>query len=351
MSSSESSWSPGEIPDELISALHQCQNPLILTHIYPDGDALGSAISIHRLLKSAGKSPRTVLTHPVPDKLAFIDHDGEAEVLSENPQLIPEKLVEASDLVVVVDTSAPDRLGLMEPAVTSSEVPRICIDHHLEGAYEYFSAIWCEPGSPATGNLIYEVYQRMQIELDRDTAESIFVALATDTGWFRHSNAGFKAYEYAARLVQLGVEADPVYNRIFQSFSHERTLSLGDLLSQSVLSEDGKILYSVFTEEIRSRRGVSMEELDGFVDSLGQVKGAEIVFLVVEIGPMRYKVSLRSHGDFSVHAIATRFGGGGHAKAAGCRLEGTEDEVVSSLLNACRDLLGESATDPATDRA
>ena len=351
MSSSESSWSPGEIPDELIRALHQCQNPLILTHIYPDGDALGSAISIHRLLKSAGKSPRTVLTHPVPEKLAFIDHDGEAEVLSENPQLIPEKLVEASDLVVVVDTSAPDRLGLMGPAVTSSEVPRICIDHHLEGAYEYFSAIWCEPGSPATGNLIYEVYQRMQIELDRDTAESIFVALATDTGWFRHSNAGFKAYEYAARLVQLGVEADPVYNRIFQSFSHERTLSLGDLLSQSVLSEDGKILYSVFTEEIRSRRGVSMEELDGFVDSLGQVKGAEIVFLVVEIGPMRYKVSLRSHGDFSVHAIATRFGGGGHAKAAGCRLEGTEDEVVSSLLNACRDLLGESATDPATDRA
>lgn len=94
-----------------------------------------------------------------------------------------------------------------------------------------------------------------------------------------------------------------------------------------------------------------MEELDGFVDSLGQVRGAEIVFLVVEIGPMRYKVSLRSHGDFSVHAIATRFGGGGHAKAAGCRLEGTEDEVVSSLLNACRDLLGESATDPATDRA
>ena len=351
MSSSESSWSPGDIPDELISALKQCQNPLVLTHIYPDGDALGSAISIHRLLKAAGKSPRTILTHPVPEKLAFIDHDGESEVLSENPQLDPEQLVEAADLVVVVDPSAPDRLGRMEPAVTAADLPRVCIDHHLEGAYEYFSAIWCEPGSPATGNLVYEVFQKMQIEIDRNTAESLFVALATDTGWFRHSNAGYKAYEYAARLVELGVEADPVYNRIFQSFSHERTLALGDLLGQSVLSDGGKILHSVFTEAIRTQRGVSMEELDGFVDSLGQVKGTEIVFLVVEISPMRYKVSLRSHGDFSVHAIASRFGGGGHAKAAGCRLEGTEEEVVSKLLGACRQLLGESAIDPATDRA
>lgn len=351
MSRDESAWSPGEIPDELIQALNDCQNPLILTHIYPDGDALGSAVAVHRLLASLGKSPRTVLTHPVPDKLTFIDHDEVAEVLAENPDLNPESLVEAADLIVVVDTSAPDRLGLMEPAVSSGKAPRICIDHHLEGAVDYFSSIWCEPGSPATGNLIFEVYQRMQVTPDPQTAESLFVALATDTGWFRHSNAGFKAYEYASLMVRLGVKPDPIYNRIFQSFSHERTCSLGDLLSKSSLSHEGKVLHSVFTEEIRSQRGVSMEELDGFVDSLGQVKGTEIVFLVVEVNPMRYKVSLRSHGEISVHSIAMRFGGGGHAKAAGCRLEGTEEEVVARLLSACGDLLSESAADPAKDRA
>ena len=124
-------------------------------------------------------------------------------------------------------------------------------------------------------------------------------------------------------------------------------MALGDLLNRSTLCLEGKVLYSVFTEEIRSKRGVSMEDLDGFVDSLGQVKGTEIVFLVVEVGPMRFKVSLRSRGDVSVHAIASRFGGGGHAKAAGCRIEGAEEEVISKLLEACTDLLG----DPAKGRA
>jgi len=315
MTADEYSWSPGEIPANLVNALENCQKPLILSHIYPDGDAMGSAVAVHRMLRSLGKSPRTILTHPVPEKLAFIDHDGVAEVLSENPDLDPEALVAAADLIVVVDTSAPDRLGLMEPAVTAAKIPKVCIDHHLEGATDYFAAIWCEPGSPATGNLVLEVYEKIGVDLDLKTAESLFVSLATDTGWFRHSNAGSIAYGAAAKLVAMGVEPDPVYNRIFQSFSHERTLALGDLLNRSVLTLGGRVLYSVFTEEIRSFRGVSMEDLDGFVDSLGQVKGTEIVFLVVEVGPMRYKVSLRSRGDISVHAIATRFGGGGRRES------------------------------------
>ena len=83
-----------------------------------------------------------------------------------------------------------------------------------------------------------------------------------------------------------------------------------------------------------------MEDLDGFVDTLGQVAGTEIVFLVVEVGPGRYKVSLRSRGELSVHAIASRFGGGGHAKASGCRLEGTEQEVIGNLLEVCQEILG-----------
>ena len=89
---------------------------------------------------------------------------------------------------------------------------------------------------------------------------------------------------------------------------------------------------SVLSEKMRQRREVKMEDLDGFVDSLGQVAGTEIVFLVVEVGPGRYKVSLRSRGEISVHAIAARFGGGGHVKAAGCRLEGTEEQDRKSVV-------------------
>jgi phosphoesterase RecJ-like protein len=115
---------------------------------------------------------------------------------------------------------------------------------------------------------------------------------------------------------------------------------LGDLLAALESREGNKIVFSVLSEPMRRHRGVDLEDLDGFVDSLGQVGGSEIVILVVEVGAGRYKVSLRSRGEFSVHTIAAHFDGGGHAKAAGCRLEGTEEQILSRLLAECRKTLG-----------
>ena len=329
-------WQPGEIPAGLIEALKNSRCPLILTHIYPDGDALGSAVSIHRTLEKLGAAPNTFLTHPVPEKLSFIDHDRVAEVLDGEPTAKQIEVGHNADLIVVVDTSEPDRLGHMRQVVEGCDAPRICIDHHLDGAVDFFDQIWCEPGSPSTGNLVLEVIQSLGFELTQSTAESLFVAIATDTGWFRYSNSGSVAYRYAATLVESGVDPEPIFQRIFQSFSLQRTLLLGDLLAAIQAPEENRIVYSVLTEPMRRKRGVGLEDLDGFVDSLGQISGCEIVFLVVEVAPGRYKVSLRSRGGFSVHRIAAHFDGGGHAKAAGCRLEGTEQQVLEKLLGQCR---------------
>ncbi|MEO2149301.1 MAG: bifunctional oligoribonuclease/PAP phosphatase NrnA [bacterium] len=329
-------WHPGEIPAALLEALKGAKRPLILTHVYPDGDALGSAVSIHRLLEDLGAAPQTILTHPVPQKLSFIDHDKVAEVLDGEPTPQQIELAQNCDLVVVVDTSEPDRLGHMRKVVEGCDAPRICIDHHLEGSVDFFDQIWCEPGSPSTGNLVLEVIQSLGCEMSQSSAESLFVAIATDTGWFRYSNSGSVAYRYAATLVESGVDPEPIFQRIFQSFSLQRTQLLGDLLASIQAPEENRIIYSVLTQPMRSMRGVDLEDLDGFVDSLGQIAGCEIVFLVVEVGPGRYKVSLRSRGEFSVHRIAAHFDGGGHAKAAGCRLEGSEEQVIENLLGQCR---------------
>lgn len=332
-------WEPGAIPEGLLAALRSTRHPLILTHIYPDGDALGSSVAMHRCLSVLGASPRMILTHAVPEKLQFIDHDGVAEVLDGEPDATQRAAVEEADLIVVLDTSALDRLGHMRESAEQSGTPMVCIDHHLEGDLGCFQEIWCEPGSPSTGNLVLEVIRALGQEVPVNSAESLFVAIATDTGWFRYSNSGSVAYETAAQLVELGVDPEPIFQQIFQSFSIERTLALGDLLANIECRCDGRILFSLLSEEMRQRRGVNMEDLDGFVDTLGQVRDTEIVFLVVELGPGRYKVSLRSRGEMSVHVIAARFGGGGHAKAAGCRLEGTEEEVISNLLDVCQEML------------
>jgi phosphoesterase RecJ-like protein len=332
-------WEPGTIPEGLLTALRSTRQPLILTHIYPDGDALGSSVAMHRCLSQLGAQPRTILTHAVPEKLQFIDHSGVSEVLSGEPNGAQISAVKEADLIVVLDTSAFERLGHMRKLVEASAVPVVCIDHHLDGDLEFFQEIWCEPGSPSTGNLVIEVIRALGQDLPLSSAESLFVSIATDTGWFRYSNSGAVAYRYAAELVELGVDPEPIFQKIFQSFSLQRTLALGDLLAKIQSCSDGRILFSILSEEIRQRRGVNMEDLDGFVDTLGQVGGTEIVFLVVEVGAGRYKVSLRSRGDLSVHAIAARFGGGGHAKASGCRLEGTEEEVITNLLAVCQEVL------------
>jgi len=340
MSSGIQLWEPGPVPSGLLAALRKSKQPLILTHIYPDGDALGSAVSMHRTLQQLGARPRTFLTHPVPEKLSFIDHDSVAELLDGEPNSKQLDVAREADLIIVVDTSTRDRLGHMRSAIELSDAPRVCIDHHLDGDMDFFSEIWCEPGSPSTGNLVLEVIEALECELLSTTAESLFVAIATDTGWFRYSNSGSVAYRYAAKLVELGVDPEPIFQRIFQSFSMQRTLLLGDLLAALESREGNKIVFSVLSEPMRRHRGVDLEDLDGFVDSLGQVGGSEIVILVVEVGPGRYKVSLRSRGEFSVHTIAAHFDGGGHAKAAGCRLEGTEEQILSRLLAECRKTLG-----------
>jgi phosphoesterase RecJ-like protein len=336
-------WEPGAIPEGLLAALRSTRQPLILTHIYPDGDALGSSIALHHCLTELGARPRTILTHAVPQKLRFIDHDGVAEVLTGEPDASQISAVEQADLIIVVDTSAFHRLGHMKKLLEESDTPIVCVDHHLEGDLDCFQEVWCEPGSPSTGNLVLEVIRALGQELTVNSAESLFVAIATDTGWFRYSNSGSVAYRIAAQLVELGVDPEPIFQKIFQSFSVERTRALGDLLANIECRCDGKILFSLLSAKMRQRRQVKMEDLDGFVDNLGQVAGTEIVFLVVELGPGRYKVSLRSRGEFSVHAIAARFGGGGHVKAAGCRLEGTEEQVIADLLEVCQEeLMGKS---------
>ncbi len=332
-------WQPGEIPAGLLEALRATRQPLILTHIYPDGDALGSSVAMHRSLSQMGARPRTILTHAVPDKLRFIDHDGVAEVLDGKPDAAQLAVIEAADLIIVLDTSALDRLGHMREPVESTGTPLVCIDHHLEGDFDCFQEIWCEPGSPATGNLVLELIRALGEPLPLKSAESLFVAIATDTGWFRYSNSGSIAYRIAAELVESGVDPEPIFQKIFQSFSLERTLALGDLLAGVRCHHDGKILFSLLSEKMRTLRGVKMEDLDGFVDTLGQVAGTEIVFLIVEVGAERYKVSLRSRGDLSVHTIASRFGGGGHAKASGCRIEGPEEVVIAKLLEVCEEIL------------
>ena len=327
-------------PPELIERLQGVERPILLTHIYPDGDAVGSDLGLYRGLKRLGKNPRLLTTHPAPEKFAFLDPEGVVEVVEGDPTPEVYQAFEDADAIVILDTSDLDRLGRLREPVESVERPRWVIDHHLGHDPASFDLVWAETSSPATGNLVLEVLRSLGVELDPTLTEPLLVALGTDTGWFKFSNASAVAFRAAAAMVEGGAAPEEVYGAVFETSSLRRTQLLGELLAGADTASEGRVAYAILRREMLERRGVGYEETDGFIDSLKGVAGVQIAFLLVELSPGRFKVSLRSKGSVEIHTIAESHGGGGHAKAAGFRIEGNEDEVLRSVLQATEEVLG-----------
>ena len=335
--------SPFQPPAALLEALRTCRRPFLCTHIYPDGDALGSSVGLAQILRDHGADPAVLLTHPVPGKLACADPHGIATVIPGEPNEAQLARIAEADLIVILDTSEPDRLGRLREAVFASPAPRLLIDHHICDDPGIFDIAWSETTSPSTGNLVLRIHEEWGGALDPAAADSLFVALATDTGWFRFSNSTPEAFRAASVLRAAGVDPEEIHRQIHENSTPERTQALGGVLSRLQTAGEGRVVHSTLGTAELERHGIPLEELDGFIDALKQVRGAEIVFLVVELSPGRFKVSLRSKGAVDVHPIAVRFGGGGHAKAAGCRLEGdslTEEQVIEQLVAASLEILG-----------
>ena len=328
-------------PAQLVELLQRCQRPLLTTHIYPDGDGIGSQLALARALGTLGGAPKEVRIlnmHPAPEKFDFLDAEGHIEVVSEELDIAAS--IADRDLLVILDTSEPDRIGLLKEAVFAASAPRVCIDHHLCRHQGAFDVLWSEPEAPSTGNMVLELIAALGSELAKQMADPLMVAVSTDTGWFRFGNATPEAYDAASRLVGAGAVPEELYSRIFETSSLSRMQLLGEVLAQLQSAEEGRIVYGVLTESALQKFGVAYEEIDGYIDALKGVGGAEILFLVVELSPGRYKVSLRSKGSRDVHGIAESFGGGGHAKAAGCRIEADDTRgVVQRVLDAARGTL------------
>ncbi|MFQ5655855.1 MAG: bifunctional oligoribonuclease/PAP phosphatase NrnA [Planctomycetota bacterium] len=327
-------------PEGLVEALRRARRPLLLTHIYPDGDGYGCQLALHRAFRAAGVEAGILLTHPAPAKLHFLDGDGVVEVLDGEPNAGQLRTIEEADLMVILDTSDPERIGRLHKPVFSLSTPRCVVDHHLCEDHSAFDHVWSVPGSPATGNLVLRLLEPLSAELTPEIAEPLLAAIATDTGWYRFANATPEAFRDSATLIAAGADAEKLHRCIHETSSPSRTRVLGEVLARLDLDCDGRVVYSVLEHKSLDRHGVGREEIDGFIDALEEVGGSEILILVVELSPGRYKVSLRSKGDVDIHEIAVRFGGGGHAKASGCNLEGTEEEVTGWLLEAARELLG-----------
>ncbi|MFN0059730.1 MAG: DHH family phosphoesterase [Planctomycetota bacterium] len=329
-------------PAALITALRRARRPLLLTHLQPDGDALGSELGLARALRALGAAPRLLITDPAPQTLEFLDRDRSIEVYDPSRGAETARRFADADLIVVVDTSESKRLGSLREFALKSAAPRWVIDHHVAGDLIDSAESWSVPTSPATGLLVLQVVEQLLAGWTTAThgavletiAEPLFVAIASDTGWFSNSATDALAFDGVARLVEWGAAPEALRKRLFQSFSINRMRLEGEVLAGLRQAAAGRILYAVVTEADRARHDIALVDLDGIVDALRAVAGAEILILFVELSSGNYKVSIRSAGARPVFGLAAQFGGGGHANAAGCRLVGGESDVIARMLAA-----------------
>ena len=150
-------------PPALLEALTAAKRPFLCTHIYPDGDALGSSVALARILRHRGADPTVLLTHPVPEMLAGTDREGLAEVIPGEPTEAQRARIAAADAIIVLDTSDPDRLGRMRPPVDENPAPKLLIDHHICEDPSVFDVAWSVTESPSTGNLVPVSYTHLTL--------------------------------------------------------------------------------------------------------------------------------------------------------------------------------------------
>jgi phosphoesterase RecJ-like protein len=310
----------------------------ISTHLNADGDGCGSESALARLLAARGLIPWIVNPTPWPDMFAFLLGDDVDDRTSRGS-----KALRDIDLFVVLDISDVKRLGSLTESVRALAVPTLVIDHHLPSDDPAGSIVLSDTAACATAELVYDLATVLGWEITPAVARSLYTGMLTDTGGFRFSNTSPRCLAVAGQLLAHGVDPEEMYTRIYASAPAGRVRLMAEVLGTLQVDEAHGLAWLSMGADALERHGVKTEDLDGIVEHARSIAGTRMALLFRDLGHGKVKVSFRSLGGTDVNAFARRFGGGGHARAAGALLPGTLDEVRDLVVEAARATLGGDA--------
>ena len=318
-------------PEALLKEIRSGERFLLTSHVSPDGDAVGSALALTRILKRLGKGTVVWNRDETPAIYRPLAGSERIHIGTEPPKGFPQTF----DRVVLLECPNPDRTGLAEHF---TQLPILNIDHHLKN--EHYGVVnWVDTSAPSLGEMIFRLAQGLSVDLDPETATALYLTIVTDTGSFRFANSTPKAYETAAALVTEGARPELVSEWIYDSKPASSIRLLGEMLARLELHGDGRGATVLLTRKMLDTAGACRSDTEGLIDYPRSIAGVQAVALLREIDKTTYKVSLRSHGEIDVERIARRHGGGGHRNAAGYtvngeRLDELRKRVVSYLIDA-----------------
>jgi len=306
---------------------------LITTHARVDGDACGSSMAIAKALEALGKKTQVLFISELPDWYQFL-FDKKELVLDEDitiEQLRANQLGEF-DLVIIADTNSNAQIGKFGEYLKTNRAEVLVIDHHNSGD-NLGTVEVLDSTAAATGLIVMDLFKYAGWQITPKIAEYLFVAIATDTGWFHFNNTNSRVYAACAELCQAGANPSRIYHSVYQTWKPSRFNLMLAMLNSLELHLDGRVAIQCLTKKDFEQSGATYKDTESLIDECQRISSVEVAAILIEAPDGRIRCSLRSRNGVDVCKIAQAHGGGGHKAAAGVHLEVPIAEAKQEILS------------------
>jgi phosphoesterase RecJ-like protein len=304
---------------KVIELINNSTNVLLTSHTRPDGDACGSVRAMSDMLIWLGKKAQPIFLSPIApwyeflfeQKVPILGNDVTRAQLDDEPYA-------SCDLVIIIDTNSYVQLPEFDQWLRETNKKVLVIDHHVTGD-NLGDIELLDPSAAAAGEIIYDLIKYANWPVSLDVAEALFVAIASDSGWFRFSNADARIYRNAAELIDAGVVPATVYQKLYQNFAPTRLKLMARMLGSLEMHCNDRVAFQHILRKDFEETGATGRETENLIDQCQQINSVRVAVLFVELKD-GFRCSLRSKSKLDVRSIAQKFGGGGHTMAAGVNL-------------------------------
>ncbi len=304
---------------------------LVVAHVQPDGDAMGSTLAMCHLLWALGKEAQPFNVDPPPFNFTFLP--GAEKLRCTLPEDVH------YDVTIILDCAQPSRIGESFPAQGWGDTV-VVLDHHKTWDPDFASLYVRDTTASAVGEMVYRLALTVGWEPSLDFAHCCYASIVADTGGSRYNKTSATTFQIASHLVERGVHPWYINSNIYESEPLERIRLLSKILDTLTLSACGRLAFLCIPQHLLDENNVTSDMLDGFINYARRVRGVEVATQMRELSPGHYKISFRSRGSVDVSVLAEAFGGGGHHNAAGCNIQGEAQHIQEQLAQQLSTMLG-----------
>ena len=318
---------------KIADALNDSHTIYIFPHMVADGDAMGSCASLCGLMRKMGKTADIVMEDEIPDNLKFLDKNY--VIYADKETELPER-----DLCIALDCSNVDRFPKREHIFFGAGKRTACVDHHVtETGFADVNLV--DPYAAATCELLYELYDFMDVKLDVEAGEALYTGIVTDTGNFQYTNTTKKTHIIAAELIELGIDKKNINITLYQSQRLQKLKLHAMIMDNMQIFCDGRAAMAYVTLDMYEKAGAKTSESDGINSTLRDIQGVEVAIFLREMSEHEIKVGFRSKNYVDVAEICVKLGGGGHKHAAGCTVLKTMEETLPLIKTEVESVMAE----------